>query len=198
LTPRPGSGQAAVFLDRDGTLIDDVGYLRRVRDVAFFPWTIDAIRALNRAGLPAVVITNQSGVARGLLTEAIVEELHRHISTVFEAGGARIDGYYYCPHHPDGTVEAYRVRCDCRKPGRGMIDRAAADLGLDPARSFVVGDKWLDVGAAKAAGSRGILVRTGYGTAEEIEPPPDLQADMVADNLIEAVGWILRNLQSAI
>src|SRR5688572_29504196 len=109
--PRPGSGQAAVFLDRDGTLIEDIGYLRHVRDVAFFPWTIDAVRALNQAGLPVVVITNQSGVARGLLTEAVVDELHRHLSSVLDAGGARIDAYYYCPHHPDATVAAYRRRC---------------------------------------------------------------------------------------
>jgi D-glycero-D-manno-heptose 1,7-bisphosphate phosphatase len=196
LTPRPG--QAAVFLDRDGTLIEDIGYLRHVRDLALFPWTVDAVRALNQAGLPVVVITNQSGVGRGILTEAVVEQLHRHLSAVLDEGGARIDAYYYCPHHPEASVPAYRTRCDCRKPGRGMIDRASADLGLDPARSFVVGDKWLDVGAARAVGARGILVRTGYGATEEEEPPPDLKADMVADNLIEAVGWILRNQQSAI
>ena len=202
MTLRPASPRAAVFLDRDGTLIEDIGYLRHVRDLALFPWTVDAVRALNQSGLPVVVITNQSGVGRGILTEAVVEELHRHLSAVLEAGGARIDAYYYCPHHPDATVAAYKKRCDCRKPGRGMIDRASADLGLDPARSFVVGDKWLDVGAARAAGARGLLVRTGYGATEEEAPPADLKADMVADNLIEAVGWILRNhqvnLQSAI
>ena len=94
--------------------------------MAFFPWTVDAVRALNQAGLPVVVITNQSGVARGLLTEDIVEQLHRHMSAVLAAGGARIDAYYYCPHHPGGTVAAFSRRCDCRKPGRGMIDRASA------------------------------------------------------------------------
>ena len=181
-----------MFLDRDGTINEDVGYLRHVRDVRLFPWTGDAVRALNQAGFPVVIITNQSGIARGILTEAVVEELHRHITALLAAGGARIDGYYYCPHHPDGTVADYRKRCECRKPGRGMIDRAAADLGLDPARSFVVGDKWLDVGAARTVGARGILVRTGYGATEEEQPLPDLKADMVADNLIEAVGWILR------
>ena len=92
-------------------------------------------------------------------------------------------------------MEAYRKHCDCRKPRRGMIDRASADLGLDPARSFVVGDKWLDVEVARAAGARGILVRTGSGATEEAEPRPNLKADKVADNLIEAVGWILRNHQ---
>ncbi len=188
----------AVFLDRDGTLIEDVGYLRTVRDLRLFPWTVDAVRALNHAGFPVVVITNQSGIARGLLTEDTVHDVHRHLSSLLEGGGAHVDAYYYCPHHPDGSVATYARRCDCRKPGRGMIDRAAADLGIDPARSFVVGDKWLDVGAARTVGGRGILVRTGYGAAEEREPQPDLSADAVVDNLIEAVGWILRNHQSSI
>ena len=188
----------AVFLDRDGTLIEDVGYLRTVRDLRLFPWTVDAVRALNHAGLPVVVITNQSGIARGLLTEETVHDVHRHLSSLLEAGGAHVDAYYYCPHHPDGSVATYSRRCDCRKPARGMIDRAAADLGIEPARSFVVGDKWLDVGAARTVGGRGILVRTGYGAAEEREPQPDVSADAVVDNLIEAVGWILRNHQSSI
>ena len=191
----------AVFLDRDGTLIEDVGYLRAARDLRLFPWTVDAVRALNQAGLPVVVVTNQSGVARGLLTEETIHDIHRHLSSLLEEGGAHIDAYYYCPHHPDGSVATYARRCECRKPGRGLIDQAAADLGIEPARSFVVGDKWLDVGAARAVGGRGILVRTGYGAAEERQPQPDLSADIVVDNLIEAVGWILRhpaNLQSSI
>jgi len=184
----------AVFLDRDGTLIEDVGYLRAAKDLKLFPWTVDAVRALNQAGLPVVVITNQSGIARGLLTEDTVLDVHRHLSSLLTDGGARVDAYYYCPHHPDGAVAAYTKRCDCRKPGRAMVDSAAADLGLDPARSFVVGDKWLDVGTAGAVGARGILVRTGYGAGEEQQPQPNVTADIVVDNLIEAVGWILRNL----
>jgi D-glycero-D-manno-heptose 1,7-bisphosphate phosphatase len=192
VTRRPDSGRPAVFLDRDGTLIEDIGYLRFARDVAFYPWTVDAVRALNQAGLPVVVTTNQSGVARGILTESMIDDVHRHISSSLDAGGAHIDAYYYCPHHPEATVATYRKRCDCRKPACGMIERAAADLGLDPSRSFVVGDKWIDVGAAHAAGARGVLVRTGYGADEETEPPPDLPADAIVDNLVEAVSWILR------
>jgi D-glycero-D-manno-heptose 1,7-bisphosphate phosphatase len=184
----------AVFLDRDGTLIEDVGYLDRLDRIAFFPWTVDAIRALNRAGLAVVVITNQSGIARGLFTEAFVEETHRHLSARLAAGGARVDAYYYCPHHPDGKVTAYARPCDCRKPGRGLVDRAARELGIDPVRSFVVGDRWLDVALARAVGARGVLVRTGYGTTEEFRPPENLTADAVADNLIGAVGWILRDV----
>lgn len=199
MTRRPNSRLApAVFLDRDGTMIADVGYLDALSRVAFFPWTVDAIRALNRAGLPVVVVTNQAGIARGFFSEAFVEETHRHIAARLEAGGARVDAYYYCPHHPNGTVAAYARRCECRKPGRGMIDRAASDLGLDPAASFVVGDTWLDVGLARAVGARGILVRTGAGAAWEARTTPDLAADVVVDNLAAAASWILGNLESRV
>ena len=201
MTARPGSGpvpRGAVFLDRDGTIIEDVGYLDAVDRITFFPWTVDAIRALNRAGLPVVVVTNQSGIARGKVTEALVHEAHRVISARLEAGGACIDAYYYCPHHPDGSVASLARVCDCRKPGRGLVDRAAHDLALDPAQSFVVGDKWLDVGLGRAIGARSILVRTGYGASEEQQPQAGLTADAVVDNLAAAVSWILRDRQSAI
>ena len=188
----------AVFLDRDGTLIEDVGYLDVIERLALFPWSVDSIRALNRAGLPVVIVTNQSGVARRYLTEAFVEETHRTLDRLLAAGGARVDAYYYCPHHPDGTVAEYRRHCDCRKPGRGLVDRAARDLGLDPERSFVVGDKWLDIGLARAVGARAILVRTGSGAVEERRPPAGVAADAVVDNLAAAASWILLNLQSTV
>ena len=105
----------AVFLDRDGTIIEDVGYLDTLDRVTFFPWTVDTIRALNGAGLAVVVVTNQSGIARGLFTEAFVEETHRYLTARLEMGGARVDAYYYCPHHPDGKVASYARRCDCRQ-----------------------------------------------------------------------------------
>jgi D-glycero-D-manno-heptose 1,7-bisphosphate phosphatase len=191
------NSRPAVFLDRDGTMIEDVGYLAAIDQVAFFPWTIDAIRALNHAGLPVVVITNQSGIARGLFTEAFVDDTHRYLSARIEAGGARVDAYYYCPHHPDGTVAELARACDCRKPGTALIERAARDLGLDPARSFMVGDKWLDVALGRAMGGRGILVRSGLGPVEEAHPQPGLTADAVVDNLAAAASWIL-NLTSEI
>jgi D-glycero-D-manno-heptose 1,7-bisphosphate phosphatase len=183
--------ERAAFLDRDGTVIEEVGYLDRLERVALFPWTIDAVRALNRAGLAVVMVTNQSGVARGFFTEAVVDDVHRHMASMLEAGGARIDAYYYCPHHPDGKMPGYARACDCRKPGRGLVDRAARELGVDPARSFVVGDRWLDVALGRGVGARTVLVRTGYGAAGERNPPPDLTADAVVDNLIAAVSWIL-------
>jgi D-glycero-D-manno-heptose 1,7-bisphosphate phosphatase len=182
-----------VFVDRDGTLIEEVGYLDRTERVALYPWTVDAIRALNRAGLKIVLVSNQSGVARGFFTEAVVDEVHRHIAALLEEGGARIDAYYYCPHHPDGKVAGYARHCDCRKPKRGLVDRAAREFGIDPARSFVVGDRWLDVELARTIGGRGILVRTGYGATEEARPPQDLSADAVVDNLVGAASWILRH-----
>ena len=190
-------GRPAVFLDRDGTIIEDVGYLHRFDQIALYPWSVDAIRCLNRAGLAVVVITNQSGVARGMFTEAFVDETHRRLSARLEAGGARIDAYYHCPHHPAGKVAAYTRACDCRKPASGMIDRAVKDLALDPARSFVVGDTWLDIGAARAARARGILVRSGGGAWHEERPEPGVTADVIVDNLAAAASWILLNPHSA-
>lgn len=187
---------AAVFLDRDGTMIEDVGYLDALSRVEFYPWTVDAIRMLNRAGLPVVVVTNQSGIARGMFSEAFVAETHRHMDARLAAGGARVDAYYYCPHHVDGRVPVYARACDCRKPGPGMIEQAARELGLDPARSFVVGDKWLDVQLARAVGARAILVRTGTGAEEERRPPNGVTADAVVDNLAAATAWILTSLNS--
>ena len=159
-----GADAAAVFLDRDGTLIEEVGYLDRVERLALYPWTTDAIRALNRAGLKIVLVTNQSGVARGFFTEAVVDEVHRHMAALLDRpGGARIDAYYYCPHHPDGKVEPYAQPATAGSRGAGSSIAPSRELGIDPARSFVVGDRWLDVGLARTVGARGMLVRTGYG-----------------------------------
>jgi D-glycero-D-manno-heptose 1,7-bisphosphate phosphatase len=184
----------AVFLDRDGTLIDEVGYLDRLERLALFPYSIDAVRLLNRAGFRVVVVTNQAGVAHGLLDERFVTDTHRYLDEKLSAAGARVDGYYYCPHHPNAAVEAYRIKCECRKPGTGMIRNAARDFGLDIARSFVVGDRWLDIEMAQASGASGILVRTGYGKTEESRPRDGVKADAIVGNLMEATTWILRRL----
>jgi D-glycero-D-manno-heptose 1,7-bisphosphate phosphatase len=193
MTAGTRTGQSAVFIDRDGTLIEEVGYLDRPERVVLYPWSASAIRALNEAGLRVVMVTNQSGIARGLFDEAMVDAVHRHIGALLEAAGARIDAYYYCPHHPAGLIVEYAKACDCRKPGRGLVDRAVREIGIEPERSFVIGDKWLDVGLARAVGARGLLVRTGYGITEERRPPPGLAADAVVDNLIDAVSWVLMN-----
>ena len=182
----------AVFLDRDGTLIDEVGYLDRLERLALFPYSIDAVRLLKRAGFLVVVVTNQAGVAHGLFDEAFIAETHRHLDGKMAAAGTRVDGYYYCPHHPHASLEAYRTTCECRKPGTGMIRSAARDLGIDVARSFVVGDRWLDIEMAQASGATGILVQTGYGKTEALRPRDGVRAEAVVANLIEAAAWILR------
>jgi D-glycero-D-manno-heptose 1,7-bisphosphate phosphatase len=182
----------AVFLDRDGTLIEEAGYLDRLERLAFFPFSVDAVRVLNRTGLPVVIVTNQAGVARGIFKESFIAEAHRHIGERLGQGGAAVAGFYYCPHHPDASVAEYRKMCDCRKPEPGMLRRAAAELHLDLSRSFVVGDRWHDVEAGRAIGARTLLVRTGYGRTEESASRPTVAADAIVDNLMEAASWILR------
>src|SRR5215212_1701700 len=113
----------AVFLDRDGTLVEEAGYLDRLERLVFFPYTIDAVRLLNRAGFAVVVVTNQAGIARGIFKESFVAEAHRHITARLAAGAARVDGFYYCPHHPEAVVEEFRATCECRKPKPGMLIR---------------------------------------------------------------------------
>jgi D-glycero-D-manno-heptose 1,7-bisphosphate phosphatase len=182
----------AAFLDRDGTVLEEAGYLDRLERLVFFPFAIDAIRLLNRAGYAVVVVTNQSGVGRGMYEEEFVQTAHGVIDERVRTGGGRIDGFYYCPHHPNAEVERYRRECDCRKPGPGMLRAAAAELGLDLSRSFAIGDKWTDVRAGVAAGGRGILVRTGYGRSTEATLHRHVEPAHVADDLIAAASWILR------
>ena len=181
----------AVFLDRDGTLNIDAGYLDRKERLVLFPWSLDSVRLLRRAGYAVVVVTNQSGVGRGMIEESFVEEVHQIIQSRLVDIGEKLDGHYYCPHEPSASVEAFRVDCDCRKPKPGLVTRAARDLGLDVERSIVVGDKWSDIGLAKQTGARGVLVRTGYGRSQEKNRQEGLSADAVVDTLMDAVNWIL-------
>jgi D-glycero-D-manno-heptose 1,7-bisphosphate phosphatase len=182
----------AVFLDRDGTMIHEAGYLGRVEDVRWFPWTCDAIRLLNRAGFLVCVTTNQGGIGLGLYTEALMREVHAHMSATLDASGARVDGWFYCPHHPSAIVEALRLECDCRKPRAGMIEQAVERFGIDRRQSFVIGDKLADVGLAANAGARGVLVRTGYGEDVVRAYPAGVPgAAHVADDLMAATSWVL-------
>jgi D-glycero-D-manno-heptose 1,7-bisphosphate phosphatase len=182
----------AVFLDRDGTMIRDVGYLDRLEAVEWLPSTADAVRRLNHAGFLVCVTTNQSGIGRGLFTHELVAKVHAHMSATLEAAGARIDGWFYCPHHPDAALEGYRMTCDCRKPAPGMIWQARARFPIDLSRSYVIGDKQLDMDLATRSGTRGILVRTGSGrdlARTHGDQVPG--AAHVADNLPDAVTWLL-------
>ena len=184
--------RGAVFLDRDGTLIEERGYLDRLDLLTVFPWTPDALRLLNRAGFATVVVTNQSAIGRGIVDEPFLASVHDALDAQLAMGNAKIDRYYFCPHHPEAALEAYRHACRCRKPGPGMIEQACRELNIDPKRSVMVGDRWLDVATGQAAGTQTVLVRTGHGAHEEAHAPEDARADAILNNLMEAVGWILR------
>ena len=188
----------AVFLDRDGTINEDVGYLSRMSELTLYPWAIDAVRLLNRAGYLVVMVTNQGGIGRKMIAPAFVPELHAEIDRRFAAGGAHVDGWYYCPHHPDALVDELRSACRCRKPAPGMVLDAARDLGIDTTRSWVVGDKWSDVQLGAPMGGRAILVRTGWGVIEESVRPPGQVVEAVCDTLADAVALVLDRDQRAL
>jgi D-glycero-D-manno-heptose 1,7-bisphosphate phosphatase len=190
--------KAAVFLDRDGTVNEEVGFVNHINRFHIFPWTGPAVRRLNQAGLLSVLVTNQSGVARGCFPEALVQETHARLQDELARFAARLDAIYYCPHHPDGKVADYRKTCDCRKPAPGMLHRAAQDLGLDLGASFMISDRYQDLSMGFQAGTRGVLLLSGYGKGEYEyyrhgwPRPPDL----VAANLLEGVEWILRVMRN--
>ena len=178
----------AVFLDRDGTINVEKEYLHRPEEFEFIPGVPEAIRLLRTAGFRVIVVTNQSGVARGYYGEQAVEALHRHLDGELALHDAGVDAYYFCPHHPVEGVGEYRTACDCRKPLPGMLVQAARDFGLDLGRSFIVGDKLADVEAGLAAGCRSILVRTGYGEREAGKVPEGVP---VCDDLLAAAKAIV-------
>ena len=154
----------AVFLDRDGTLIEEVHYLSAPEQVRLIPGAADAVRRLNEAGVLVVVVTNQAGVARGYFPESRIADVHAHLSALLAEHGAHIDAYYYCSHHPTEGTGAYRVTCECRKPKPGLLLTAAREWDIDLARSWMIGDKLCDAEAGAAAGCHTMLVRTGHGT----------------------------------
>jgi D-glycero-D-manno-heptose 1,7-bisphosphate phosphatase len=154
----------AVFLDRDGTLIEEVNYLAHPEQVRLLPGAANAVRELNNAGILAIVVTNQAGVARGYFPESRIAEVHSRLTELLAEHGARIDGFYHCPHHATEGAGEYRVECECRKPKPGMLLTAAREWDVDLARSWMIGDKPSDAEAGIAAGCRAILVQTGHGT----------------------------------
>lgn len=188
--------QPAIFLDRDGTLNVDVGYLHRMDQLELFPWTADALRLLKRAGFLLVVVTNQAGIARGMIAPEFIPAAHAEMRRRLQRGGADLDALYFCPHHPDGTVKELAIECRCRKPAPGMIEDAVRDLRIDVSRSWVIGDKWLDVQLGHAAGARSILVRTGWGREQEERRPAGQRVEAICDNLIAATGRVLEGLKA--
>ena len=183
----------AVFLDRDGTVNVEVGYLSDLRQLQLLPGAGAAIKRLNAAGLKVVLVTNQSGVARGYFPESFVHETHELLTRMLDSEGARLDGIYYCPHHPKSGSSHYTKECDCRKPATGLLIRAAADLDLDLKQSFMVGDKWSDVELGHRAGCRSILVMSGHAHDEpgNARSSHSKDPDFVAHDLTEAAEWIL-------
>ncbi len=198
--PSPGKGgekNIAVFLDRDGTLCEEVGYLDAPEQIRLIPGAGEAVRLLNQRGLKAVVITNQSGVARGFFSEERLEEIHRELSRQIRAEGAFLDAIYYCPHHPTEGKPPYLRPCDCRKPASGLILKASAEMNLDLRRSYCVGDRRADLECGMRVGAKGVLVLTGYGKEENSfgGDGRGRRPSSVAAGLREAVQWILKDLQ---
>ena len=177
-----GSLRPAVFLDRDGTINEQMGYINHLTRFHLLPGVGEAIRNLNAHGLPVVVVTNQSGLARGYFPESLLDQVHETMHRQLALDGAHVDGLYVCPHHPEAKEERFRLACTCRKPRPGLLEQAAADLGLDLHRSYVVGDRWSDVRCGAAVGATSILVLTGYGrgAAAFIGPGQPVQPAHVA------------------
>jgi D-glycero-D-manno-heptose 1,7-bisphosphate phosphatase len=187
-----GSGRAAAFLDRDGTITVERGHVVSPDELELVEGAAAAIRALNEAGMLAVVVSNQSGVARGLMTEDDLARIHERLEVLLAAEGARLDGAYYCPNFADGTVERYTHDTSCRKPEIGMLTRAARDLGIDLEASAVVGDQVTDVELAHRAGIPGVLVMTGKGArADERASERGIPIAYRAADLGDAVRWLL-------
>ena len=188
------ASRPAVFIDRDGTLTEEVGYVNHPQRLRLLPRSAEAIRVLNAAGVPAVVVTNQAGIARGYFTQEILDAVNGALVEQLEQAGAHLDGIYVCPHHPTEGTPPWRAACECRKPKPGLLRRAADDLRLDLAASTMIGDKPSDLAPARAVGARAVLVLTGYGLGEwehrrdrfEVEP------DHVAGDLLDAVEWALK------
>ena len=181
----------AVFLDRDGTINEEMGYINHMSRFRLLPEAAPAIRRLNEAGLPVVVITNQSGAARGYFPPSMVEEVHTRMQELLAREGARVDAIYTCLHAPDAG-------CPCRKPQPGLVLQAAKELGLDLHRSFLVGDRYMDMQTAANAGVQGILVLTGYGLGEheQFHTSSPVTPVHVAMNLIEAGEYIVKTMKT--
>lgn len=179
-----GKKKKAVFLDRDGTLIEEVDHLSSVDETRLYPYTLEALKLLASAGYSFVVVTNQSGIARGYFDANAVNAIHEKIKKEAEADGIHFDSFHFCPHMPDAG-------CECRKPNTGMIRQALHANNYDLEQSWTIGDKELDIGLGRNAGARTVLVRTGYG--EAVEKEMTIKPDIVAENLLDAAKKIVES-----
>jgi D-glycero-D-manno-heptose 1,7-bisphosphate phosphatase len=190
------AGRPAVFMDRDGTLTEEVGYVNHPSRLRLLPRSAEAVRRLNAAGIAAVVVTNQAGIARGYFSAEVLAAVNAALVSQLKDASAHLDGVYVCAHHPTEGEPPYRMACECRKPKPGLLLQAAADLGLDLARSTLVGDKGSDLVAARAVNARAVLVLTGYGLGEWEYRRNGLPVapDHVADDLLGAAEWAIQRL----
>lgn len=180
------SKRFAVFLDRDGVINYEVDNLHKISDLKILPRAPQALKLLNKFKIPVIVITNQPVVARGWLTEQGVEKIHYEIERRLAKDGAKIDKFYFCPHHPEADLPKYRVICNCRKPATGLFEKAAEEFGIDLKKSYVIGDSFRDIEAGKKLGATTILVKSGSGDLRESVP------DYSVKDLFEAVKLILK------
>lgn len=193
--------EKVIFLDRDGTLNEEVHYLHRCEDLKLLAGVPEALRMLSEAGYKLVVLTNQAGVARGYYSEEDVLRLHAYMNEILKTHGVQIDAFFYCPHHPEHGIGAYKKVCHCRKPETGMFEQAEAQFCVEKAHSWMIGDKLIDVQAGNNYGVRTVLVGTGYGAEErdaaeqaflESKGKIPLPYDRYAENLLEAAEWIIK------
>lgn len=189
----------AVFLDRDGTINEEMGYINHPDRFRLLPGVIEAIRLLNRNDFITIIVTNQAGIARGYFTEEMLKKIHNNLRSQLQDSGVFIDAIYYCPHHPDVGKEPYRYRCNCRKPLPGMIEKACKDFPVDLNCSYLVGDRYKDMIFAKRFSLTSVMVLTGYGQGEYQYQRESwkVQPDYIAGNLFEAVRWIIKDQNSA-
>ena len=188
--------QPAVFIDRDGTINIDAGYMNHTDNFHVYPFAPQAIRMLNVRGILSVIITNQSGLARGYYNLETMHTVHDKMNRIFAGQGTHVDGIYYCPHDPKAKVEAFRAECNCRKPLTGMLEDAVRDLPIDTERTVFIGDKYSDMGAGFKFGSKTILVKTGYGKGELVLNSAhwNRQPDYIAENLLEACNIVVNEI----
>lgn len=189
----------AVFIDRDGTISEEVGYINHPSRFRLFPYAASAIKLLNDRGWLAVIITNQAGVARGYFSETMIQTVHGNLQQNLRDNGAHVDAIYYCAHHPSVGEPPYRQDCDCRKPKPGLVNRAASELDIALGQSWMVGDRYSDIELARNAGVHAALVLSGYGRGEWESQSASwkYQPDLVSENLLEAVTAITASAVTA-
>jgi D-glycero-D-manno-heptose 1,7-bisphosphate phosphatase len=182
----------AVFIDRDGTINEQMGYINHLSRFHILPGVSEAIRLLNQMNFLAIIVTNQSGVARGYFPIELVHEVHSYLIESLEKEGANIDGIFFCPHYPTGKIAEYTCECKCRKPETGLIDKALETFDIDMSRSFVVGDHFTDLELAEGCNIEGIMVKTGYGLGgiSYVLPEMSVKPSYIAEDLLDAVTWI--------